>query len=78
MMDIWVELKLNQFSSIQYLINSGVGSYKSVLCRVLTHGMSLVIENITPNVIDNSCKSILTQFVPAKVDIGTGIIKVYC
>ena len=59
MMDLWVDLMLNQCVSIQYAINYGVGSHKSVLCRVLKYNMSLVLEKVAPNAINHSYEALL-------------------
>ena len=76
MIDIWEELKLNQRGSIQYKIDSGVGSHNSVLCYVLTFIMSLVLGEVTPTVISNYYKELLKLFIPDKVDTDTVIRKV--
>ena len=74
MMYVWVDLKLNQWFSIQYAIDSWVGYRKSVLWCVLTDVIILVLENDTPTTIINSYKEIMMYFVPYKICID-GIIR---
>ena len=70
MMDLWVDLMLNQCVSIQYAINYGVSSHKSILYSVSTDGTRLILEKSMLTTINNYYKAILMQFVPAKVEIG--------
>ena len=68
-----MDLKFNLRVRIQYAIDYGVVSPKSVLCRVSTDGMRLVLEKVTPTNISNYYEALLIQIVPTKVDIDTSI-----
>ena len=75
-MDVWVYLNLNLRISMQYLIDYGVGSYKSVLYPFSTYDVSLVFGKRTPADLTNSYKELLMHFFPSKVYIDTGIRKI--
>ena len=65
-MDVWVGLKLDWYVTIQYAIDSGVGSHKSVFFHLLTDGMNIFLKNGIPTAITNSYKALLMQFIPNK------------
>ena len=72
-MDVLVELKLNQCTSIQYVISYGVGDHKSALFHVLIYVMGLVLEKVKLNAATNYYEALLTQFFPYRGDTNTGI-----
>ena len=75
-MDVWVYLNLNLRISMEYLIDYGFGSYKSVLYPFSTYDMSLVLGKRTSAALTNSYKELLMHFFPSKVYIDTGIRKI--
>ena len=77
MMVLWIDLKLNQYVSIQNTTDSGVGSHKSVLYSISTERVILVLENATLTAIINYLASLLIHFIPDRVDIESFIIKIH-
>ena len=63
MMYVWVDLNLNRRISIHYTTDSGFGYHKSVLCRVLTDGMILVLENGAPTSVNSYYEALLKKFI---------------
>ena len=56
------------------MINSSVGSHKSVLYHLSTEEISLVLLKVTLASITNLYEALLADFVPANFDIDTVFI----